>query len=69
MVIGQGFQDPSYSKNVFQRLQLNENTKIEAQTERAKPRKSKSPLQPKDTNRLKTKHSTSKSPLKVDSKS
>lgn len=34
-------------------------------TERSKGRKSKSPLQVKDTNRIKTKQSTSKSPLKV----
>lgn len=62
-------QDISYSKNLFQRLHLAENTnRSEINTERSRARKSKSPLAAKDTNRLKTKQSISKSPLKVESK-
>lgn len=59
-------QDISYSKNLFQKLHLGDYTnRSEINTERSKGRKSKSPLNVKDTNRMKTKQSFSKSPLKV----
>ena len=59
-------QDISYSKNLFQKLHLGDYTnRSELNTERSKGRKSKSPLNAKDTNRMKTKQSFSKSPLKV----
>ena len=55
-------------RNVLHRLPTNENMtrRTEIQTERGKSRKSKSPLQVKDTNRMKTKQSTSKSPIKLE---
>ena len=67
IVIGQNFHD---HKNVFQKINLCDNIKdrVEIMTERNKLRKSKSPLQIKDTNRVKTKQSLSKSPIKLESR-
>jgi hypothetical protein len=69
MVVGQGLAEGG-SKHAFQRLQISEHLQRrgEAQTERGNIRKSKSPLQARDTNRLKTKPSTSKSPLRLEPK-
>lgn len=59
-------QEISYSKNLFQKLHLGDySNRSEINTERSKGRKSKSPLNPKDTNRIKTKQSISKSPIKT----
>lgn len=59
-------QDISYAKNLFHKLHSGEhNLKTEVSVDKNKARKSKSPLAIKDTNKIKTKQSTSKSPLKI----
>ena len=56
-----GTSEPSYAKQVLQQLSSGQQT---ARSEQ-KGRKSKSPLATKDNNRLKTKPSHSKSPIRV----
>lgn len=57
--------DPHHYKPQNPKILLTDYINTESNTERTRNKKSKSPLQLKDMNRLKTKQSVSKSPIKI----